>query len=917
MNHKITLIVRSCHGRWSSLLVAGLFAITGLNVGAQSNPPLLKKFGNASQLEFIPSASLLRGSDGNLFGTAYSGGPSNFGCVFKITTNGGGYTVLHYFSGSDGANPEGGLLEASDGNLYGTTFSGGISNVGCVFRVDKFGDNYSVLKQFSGGVADGANPSAALSEATNGVLFGTTYTGGNFTNGTIFSINKNGTGYTVLTHFAGTNGANPSTSLLSASDGRLYGTTDAGGTSSNGTVFAVNLDGSDFTNLVHFTGTGGDGASPLADLIEGVDGALYGTTYLGGTSNAGTIYKLNQDGGGYAVLLQFAGATSGDGENPFAALKLAGDGALYGTTQLGGTNGGGTIFKLNPDGGGYSILRHFSVTGGEGRYPQCALVETPEGMLCGTTASGGNGEGGTVFTLNKDASGFTTVKGFYAFAGGDGFYPVDTLLGASDGEIYGTTVKGGEYNFGSLFRVNVDGSAYQVLHHFGSGLDGADPRGGLVEGTNGLLYGATYSGGTSNAGTIFSVNKNGSDYTVLLNFGANTNDAKNPFGGLIQAADGRFFGTTVLGGTNNAGTIFRINSDGGSYAILLSLGGAANSPTNPFCRLVELPTGTFFGTTAFGGTNGAGTIFKINQDGSGFSMLRSFAKDASGWQPFTGVIPASDGLLYGTTYVSTQAGKGTLYRIATNGTGFAVSAVLPDGSCRAALLETADGKLLGLACGGGSLGYGGVFTVNKDGTGYSLNRLFGTNATDGLFPKSSLTQTSDGSIFGTTGAGGIGWGTLYVQQQPPYFFIQPQSMVVLGGSSLVLSGSAGGGWPAPVYQWFFNGSTLVSATSSNLLINPVGLAQAGSYQLVISNSFGSVTSVVAAVSAYDFKWTNQQPAFTVAGPLLGGYRIDFRNDLTSGWATLTNFSLVTSPSQVSDASAYGQPQRFYRLVFAP
>jgi uncharacterized repeat protein (TIGR03803 family) len=252
---------------------------------------------------------------------------------------------------------------------------------------------------------------------------------------------------------------------------------------------------------------------------------------------------------------------------------------------MGGTNDAGTVFKLNLDGSGYAVVHDFT-GGSDGRYPQTALLELADGAIYGTASAGGNGEGGTVFKLNKDGNNFTMLKEFYAFAGGDGFHPADPLLIGSDGKVYGTTVKGGEFAAGTVFTMNLDGGAYQLLKNFGdSATDGTDPRGALVEGIDGGLYGTTYSGGASNAGTIFRLNKDGGNYGVLLNFGSTTNDGQNPYGGLMQGTDGKLYGTTVFGGTNKAGTIFRMAINGTAYTILRSLGGGANSPTNPYCRL--------------------------------------------------------------------------------------------------------------------------------------------------------------------------------------------------------------------------------------------------------------------------------------------------------------------------------------------
>lgn len=897
------------------LLIAAALTLVCDGAQAQVNPPLVKVFGFTNQLEFLPSGSLLSATNGMLYGAAYLGGPSNLGGVFRLNPNGSGYAVLHYFTGvgGDGAQPDAGLLEGGDGCLYGTTFAGGVSNAGCVFRLRYDGSGYATLKSFTGVSGDGANPVAPLVAGTNGMLYGTTATGGSYTNGTVFALNKDGSGYAVQWNFNLTNGANPSSALLCASDGRLYGVTESGGAATNGTVFGLNHDGSGFTNLWNFSGAAGDGKNPSSSLIEDTTGALYGVTYWGGTSNAGCVYKLNKDGSGSGILYSFLSQPAGDAANPNAALKLASDGALYGTTQMGGANDYGTVFKLNPDGSGYALVHSFA-GGGEGRYPQSALLEAADGGLCGTASAGGNGEGGTLFKVSKDASGFATLKEFYAFAGGDGFYPADALLPASDGKLYGTTVKGGEFAAGTVFSMNLDGGAYQLLKSFGvSAADGTDPRGGLLEGMDGGLYGATYSGGASNAGTIYRLNKDGSGYGVLLNFGSTTNDAQNPYGGLVQGADGQLYGTTVFGGTNKAGAVFRVATNGAAYAILRSFGGAANSPTNPFCRLVESPAGTFYGTTAAGGTNNSGTVFRIKSDGSGFAVLRSFSQDANGWQPLTGVIRASDGLLYGVTAMS----RGTVYRMATNGGSFAVVKTLTNSYVRAGVLEANDGALYGAAY-SGAPDYGSAFTVKKDGTGYAVVRAFGAGAGDGTYPKSAPVQVNNALLYGTTVAGGAGWGAVYyvLPWQPVVILGQPQTQISLGGSSTLLSIAAAAA-PPVTYQWLFNGAAVPGYTNATLSFSSLDLTQAGSYQVVVSNASGSVTSAVASVTGYHFDWSSNQAQFTVAGTLGANYRIDVLDGLTNGWNVLTNFTLNTSPAEIADPDSGSLAQRFYRLVLLP
>jgi len=240
----------------------------------------------------------------------------------------------------------------------------------------------------------GETPFSSLIECNDGALYGTTFSGGSgglAGGGTVFKVNKDGTGYAILHNFGSVvgDGLNPSASLIEGNDGVLYGTAANGGSAvglAGGTVFKVNKDGSDYATLHNFPSIDYDGYSPNASLTEGSDGALYGTALRGG-SGEGALFKMNKDGTGYAILHSFRSVIS-DGYRPLASLIEGNDGALYGTTSVdddGDSTKGGTVFKVNKDGGGYAILYRFSRTGGDGAYPQASLTEGNDGALHGMT----------------------------------------------------------------------------------------------------------------------------------------------------------------------------------------------------------------------------------------------------------------------------------------------------------------------------------------------------------------------------------------------------------------------------------------------------------------------------------------------------------------------------------------------------
>jgi uncharacterized repeat protein (TIGR03803 family) len=250
-----------------------------------------------------------------------------------------------------------------------------------------------------------------------------------------------------------------------------------------------------------------------------------------------------------SVLYSFTGGT--DGGSPGAGLIQGSDGNFYGTTEVGGASGDGTVFKVTPA-GVESVLYSFT-SGADGGFPEAALIQGSDGNFYGTTQAGGASGYGTVFKVTP--AGVETV--LYSFGGGtDGSYPYAGLTQGTDGNFYGATDQGGANNFGTIFKVTPAG-VETVLWTFGSGTDGLHPYGTLIQGADGNFYGTTFQGGTNNHGTIFEITPAGVE-TVLYSFGgAPYTDGWFPQGGVIQGADGNFYGTTEAGGANSYGTVFK------------------------------------------------------------------------------------------------------------------------------------------------------------------------------------------------------------------------------------------------------------------------------------------------------------------------------------------------------------------------
>jgi len=379
-------LVLPAFGTPAGVVFTNLYSFTGTNDGIS------------------PQAGLVQGSDGNFYGTTANGGTNGGnGTVFKISAN-GALTNLYSFGGPDGANPYAGLVQASDGYLYGTTANGGTNASGSVFKISTDGV-LTNLYSFTGG-DDGATPLAGLAQGSDGYLYGTTagYVGSS-SNGTVFRISTNGA-LSNLYIFTGTNdGANPTTGLVQGNDGYFYGTTSAGGTNGgHGTVFKISTNGA-LTNLYSFTGAN-DGGNPEGALVQGSDGNFYGTTANGGTNTHGTVFNISTNG----VLSNLYSFTGGiNGANPFAGLVQGGDGSFYGTTYNGGSSSSGTVFKISTNGafsGAYSFSRV-----SDGAAPLAGLVQGSDGSFYGTTSQGGTIDIGTVFRLTIEPQLTLSVSG--------------------------------------------------------------------------------------------------------------------------------------------------------------------------------------------------------------------------------------------------------------------------------------------------------------------------------------------------------------------------------------------------------------------------------------------------------------------------------------------------------------------------
>jgi len=414
---------------------------------------------------------------------------------------------------------------------------------------------------------------------------------------------------------------------------------------------AVRSSAQTFKSLHSFAGTAathGDGASPgYGALVQGIDGNLYGTTTQGGVTcsffgalGCGEVFTITSAGiinGSYQFCMMTGCA---DGNDPYGGLALDTDGSLYGMTDLGGTDGIGAVFRITRAGKVFKSSTLYSFDNSIGSEPLDTLVRASDQNFYGFTQTGGPTGYGEIFKIN--ATGIPTPV--QSFDGTDGTGDATGgLVQGADGNFYGVSPNGNGSQ-GTVFMLDSTG-AIHVLHPFTGNPDGSGPTGKLVQSSvDGNFYGTTASGGMNDQGTVFKITPGG-QLTIIYNFCmvSGCPDGFSPVAGLIQGTDGKFYGTTLGGGTGlSPGTVFQITS-AGKLRTLHSFNGVSDG-TEPFAGLVQHTNGTFYGTTNAGGASDLGTVFSVSV----------------GLGPFVRTLPSSGSvgtqvIILGTNLIKTTA----------------------------------------------------------------------------------------------------------------------------------------------------------------------------------------------------------------------------------------------------------------------
>ena len=576
---------------------------------------------------------------------------------------------------------------------------------------------------------------------------------------------------------------------------------------------------------------------------------------------------------------------------PYAPLTLGMDGNFYGTTETGGSNDRGAVFRVTP-GGALTNLVSFSFNDGED--PKGALTLGTDGNFYGTTYGGGSSSYGTVFRVTT--SGALTTLASFNF--NNGANPVGGLTLGNDGNFYGTAYGGGG-GYGTVFKVTT-GGALTWLASFNLA-NGAYPYAALTPGTNGGFYGTTYGGGSGSVGTVFKVTTGGA-LTSLVSF--NPSGGTSPYGALALGPDGNFYGTTYSGGSGN-GTVFRVTTNGTLTNLVSFL---SSNGANPRAGLTLGLDGNFYGTAEQYGTGGNGSVFKVTTN-STLTTVVAFNGN-NGTDPKAGLTLGSDGNLYGTTWGGGigNNGYGTVYtlqfppRIMVQPQGQTVNA-----TATATFVVSATGlnPAYQWRKNGVNLANGGKIT------GATTNKLTITNVADSDAASYSVTVTN---LFGSATSS----AAVLTVIDPPSITAQPVGWRVLAGGNASFNVTVSGTAPFH-YQWRFNGGSILSATSAVYALQAVGDANTGNYSVVVTNPAGSVTSANALLSVIDpptlaLRISSGYPLLDMAGMLHSNFVVQYSTNVARpNWSNLLSVpNLQSSPYEFFDPDGGGKPVRFYR-----
>jgi uncharacterized repeat protein (TIGR03803 family) len=688
-------------------------------------PPIMKKKYHLSLLLLYFILSLSNHclyAQGQLWGMTSSGGASAYGVIFKTNADGTNYTVAYNFGPSlQGVNPHGNLSLADNGKLYGMTYIGGSANLGVLFEFDPTINSFTKKIDFSNG--NGSNPFGNLLKASNGKLYGMTSKGGTNNLGVIFEYDPATNIYTVKVNMQTSSGSSPQGSLMQASNGKLYGVTSAGGINAGGALFEYDISSNVFTKKFDFSFS--NGLNPSANLIQFSNGKLYGTTYAGGTSGQGVLFEYDPTTSVYIKKIDFTN-TNNNGYTPTGALLNAANGKLYGTTINGGTNNHATIFEFDPLTSSY--LKKFDfATSANGTIPNGSLVLS-NGKIYGMTSSGGANGLGVLFEYDLTTATFTKKTDF---AGASGSVPLGSLLfdGKTNQTISFSAITS-KTMFDPSFNLAASASSGLPVSYTSSNTSVATINGSQVTivGAGSTTITASQSGNSSYYAAIsvaqpFVVDKKNQSITFYPLQTRMLGDAPVALNATSSSALAITYSSTSEAVATISGNILTLIGAGTTNIVASQVGNqnyyAANDVSITLTVLPAGSAGQIWGTTSSGGASNSGVIFKTNSDGTGQTVQYEFLSQYDGNAPFsTHLTQAPNGKLYGLTTYGGFNGKGVLFEYNTANDTYIKKVdfkmgqgIEPYGS----LTLGSNGKFYGMTySGGASGGYGGGVIFEYD-----------------------------------------------------------------------------------------------------------------------------------------------------------------------------------------------------------
>ena len=683
-----------------------------------------------------------------LWGTLPFAGDPGAGLVYEFNLDGKQLSDIYAFEKFEGEDPQYELLLADNSLFYGIA-DGGYGQFGSfIYEYDPTTNAFNIVHDFydpSLMISYAAND-GFLMQASDGLIYGFNQNGGVNSDGQLFSFNPSNRAFEYLVDFeALTTGNRPVGALTEANDGKLYGVTNEGGFCNYGTLFSYDPESKQLVMERCFDWV--DGVDPANSLIQASNGILYGMTYAGGGSGDGVIFSYETGTGMYTLLHEFN--TSGQGSKPYGRLFQASDGKLYGTASAGGLNGDGILFSYDINLDLFAVEIDFDGT--NGAYPNGSLIEYG-GLLYGMTTEGGVANEGILFKYDNVSNTITKLADCYGVDYGR--YPYGTLTIGPDGNLFGQTYRGGKNDDGIMFEYSPSSFTFTKRFDFGQADDGAYNYGSLKLGSDGWVYGTTAEGGQYGYGTIYRINPVNREFESLFDFDMFGNGG-TPLSGLMQATDGYYYGATTYGGTVNGGMLYRFNASNNILTVLEDL--SPSTGTEPSGTPMQASNGFLYGLTKHGGSIGDGALYKFNLSTSVYAKQADFQDAATGSLPLGSLVEATNGKLYAMAEYGGQFTYGTLFEYdPANASLFVMVHFdgLNKGSYPAGtLLEYDDNKLYGMCTSGGVYDAGTLFVF--DAISGVCTKVHDFNpANDGYKPYSTLMRASNNKIYGTTTRGG-------------------------------------------------------------------------------------------------------------------------------------------------------------------